>query len=193
MAHRPASRANPPKADVRRPEAKQVRASDNTPCAVSVIGGVAGMQLNENFAHGFQSDNYDSEPSQPHWSRQAKTLNISGGVPCGSRMPFSTSLPRSGLVQDYFCDAFTTVRGAACAVTSTGAINDQADNTVAPAHDRRHELPRIVRRSTLTPSRTAAPSIITHPTSSESSTCGGTGSTLWRVGIVTLTRSGGRG
>jgi hypothetical protein len=47
MAHRAAYRTNPPEVDMRRPKTKQVRADDNTPCAVSVIGGIAGMQLNE--------------------------------------------------------------------------------------------------------------------------------------------------
>jgi hypothetical protein len=42
MAHRAANRANAPEVDMRCPKSKQVRAGDNTPCAVSVIGGIAG-------------------------------------------------------------------------------------------------------------------------------------------------------
>ena len=79
MAHRAANRTNAPEVDMRRPKTKQVRAGDNTPCAVSIIGGIAGMQLDKNFVHGFRPDNFDSKPSQPHRSRRAKLL-----IMCGS-------------------------------------------------------------------------------------------------------------
>jgi hypothetical protein len=72
MPHRAASRTNAPEVDMRCPKTKQVRARDNTPCAMSVIGGIAGMQLDKNFVHGFRLDSFDSMTSQPHRRRQAK-------------------------------------------------------------------------------------------------------------------------
>jgi hypothetical protein len=57
MAHRAANRTDPPKIDMRSPKSKQVRAGDNPPRSVAVIGGVAGVQFNENFAHGFRPGN----------------------------------------------------------------------------------------------------------------------------------------
>ena len=40
MAHRSAGRANPPEADMRDPEAEQIRASDDTPGTTPVPGGI---------------------------------------------------------------------------------------------------------------------------------------------------------
>ena len=80
MAHRAANRTNAPEVDMRSPKTKQICAGDNTPCAVSIAGGIAGMQLDKNVAHGFRSDNFDSKLSQPHRSRQAKRLIMCGGA-----------------------------------------------------------------------------------------------------------------
>jgi hypothetical protein len=72
MAHRPASSPNPSKANMRDPEAEQISASDDTPGTPPVLGGIVGMQLDENFGHGFRSNVHRSKPSQPHQTRQAK-------------------------------------------------------------------------------------------------------------------------
>jgi hypothetical protein len=72
MAHRSAGRANPPEADMREPEVEQIRASDDSPGTSSVPGGVVGVQLDENFGHGFRSSVDRSKPNQPHQTRQAK-------------------------------------------------------------------------------------------------------------------------
>jgi hypothetical protein len=43
MTHRATGGTYPPEIDMRCPNTKQVRAGDNTPCALSVIGWIAGM------------------------------------------------------------------------------------------------------------------------------------------------------